>query len=105
MAQDDMYVRIDLIAPDAPPLAHVAEVRPTDSPSLCAMQRIIELGDGSSITGLARGQHSRGMSALPQEFVPHPDTYADMPDISATILSKDEFEGLWQEALQKFPDF
>ena len=90
MAQEDMYVRIDLIAPDAPPLAHVAEVRPTD---------------GSSITGLARGQHSRGMSALPQEFVPHPDTYADMPDISATILSKDEFEGLWQEALQKFPDF
>lgn len=43
------------------------------------------------------------MAQLPNEIVPHPDTYDQYPDISATRLEEAEFEGLWSEATTLFP--
>ena len=100
-----IYVRITLDVPGAAPTTHVAELQTTDNPQLCTMNRIIELADGAAITGLAQGSREQGMTVLPQEVVPHPDSYSAMPDIQAETITDKEFEGLWEEALQKFPNF
>lgn len=74
---------------------------------MCRILRIIELAGtagGETVTGagVLRGP-AFGLANEPNEIVPHPDTYADFPDIKARIITVEEFEGLWLEAGAKFP--
>lgn len=108
-----IHVRTEIEIPGNPSAIHIAEMQelidetPT-SPAMCKMLRIIELAGttrGETVTGAGQLPHkSVGLAAEPQEMVPHPDTYADFPDISAKRISAEEFEGLWLEAATKFPE-
>ena len=107
-----IHVRTEIEIPGHPSAIHVAEMRelvdeaPT-SPAMCTMVRIIELAgsdSGETVTGAGViGGNQEGLAVEPNETVPHPDTYADFPDITARLISAEEFEGLWMEAVTKFP--
>ncbi|WP_080794344.1 hypothetical protein [Corynebacterium pacaense] len=110
---NEIYVRTTIEIPGAPAVIHLAEMTPLidapdSAPAMCALARIIELsGDekGETITGAGRiPGPSRGLAAEPNEVVPHPDSYADFPDISSEMITSDVFEGLWLEAAAKFPE-
>jgi len=45
-----------------------------------------------------------GMASAPEPIVPHPDTYADFPDITSTPIDVELFDALWAEAIAKFPE-
>lgn len=98
-----LYVRIDMSIPGAGSVTHLAELEEID-PETCTMLRIIELDPAERIRGAATQETSAGMNNRPQATVPHPDTYADFPDIEARKLTNDEFEGLWAEATAAFPE-
>ena len=89
--------------PGAGSVIHVAELAPLDAQT-CAMVRIIELDPSETIRGAATQDTSAGMAQAPNPVVPHPDAYADFPDIEHRALSADEFEGLWMEAVAAFPE-
>lgn len=99
-----LFIRIDLTVPGAGTVIHIAELEEIDTRS-CTMLRIIELDSAGTIQGAARPGtgESVGMANVPQQVVPHPDTYDDFPDVDHRALSEDEFEGLWTEATAKFP--
>lgn len=99
----NIHVRIELSIPGAGTVIHVAELAEMDSQT-CAMIRIIELDPSATIRGAATQEKSAGMSHAPNPVVPHPATYADFPDIEHHFLSAEEFEGLWAEALARFPE-
>lgn len=108
-----IHVRTEIEIPGNPSAIHVAEMKELDhatpeSPALCTMVRIIELagtGAGETVTGAGViGGVQVGLAAEPNETVPHPDSYADFPDIKARIITSEEFEGLWVEAITKFPE-
>lgn len=99
----NIHVRIELSIPGAGAVIHVAELAEMD-PQTCAMIRIIELGPTGTIQGAATQEKSAGMSNAPNPVVPHPATYAEFPDIEHNFLSVEEFEGLWTEALARFPE-
>ncbi len=108
-----IHVRTEIEIPGNPSAIHVAEMRehseatPT-SPAMCIMLRIIELsgsGKDETVTGAGLiGGNNVGLAAEPNEVVPHPDSYAAFPDIKARLISPEEFEGLWVEAVTKFPE-
>ena len=50
------------------------------------------------------GKQAPEQLAEPQAAVPHPDSYADFPDIEVTRLDPEEYEALWTEAAAKFPE-
>ena len=60
-------------------MEHIAELSPTDDPTLCQMLRIVEVRDGRPV-GYAQQGESKNMN-VPEPFVPHPDTYGDFPDV------------------------
>ncbi len=99
------FVRTELTVPGAGSIIHVAELEEIDA-RMCTMVRIIELDPAETIRGAARAESgvSVGMQNAPNEVVPHPDTYADFPDIDHRVLTESEFEGLWSEAIAKFPE-
>lgn len=99
------FIRIDLAVPGAGSIVHVAELEEIDA-QRCTMVRIIELDPAETIRGAARASTGTtvGMQNAPTKVVPHPDTYADFPDIDHRPLTEDEFEGLWSEAVAKFPE-
>lgn len=97
------YVRIDLTVPQIGVSTHIAELV-EQSPELCVMQRIIELDSSGAIQGAGTPEHVVGMTNQPEPLVPHPDTYADFPDITSTRVDAELFEGLWAEAAAKFPE-
>ncbi|GAB2516637.1 hypothetical protein CATRI_13055 [Corynebacterium atrinae] len=98
-----LYVRIDMSIPGAGSVTHLAELEEIDSET-CTMLRIIELDPAERIRGAATQDMAVGMDNRPQTVVPHPDTYADFPDIDARKLTDEEFEGLWAEASATFPE-
>ncbi len=107
-----IHVRTEIEIPGNPSAIHIAEMQelidatPT-SPAMCTMVRIIELAgspSGETVTGAGViGGQTVGLAAEPHEVVPHPDSYADFPDITARFITAEEFEGLWLEAMTKFP--
>ena len=68
------------------------------------MQRIIELDPSGAIQGAATPKVTVGMASAPEPIVPHPDTYADFPDITSTHIDVELFDALWAEAIAKFPE-
>ncbi|QGU05860.1 hypothetical protein [Corynebacterium comes] len=98
----NFHVRIELSIPGAGSIIHVAELAEMD-PQTCAMIRMIELDPSDVIRGAATQEKSTGMANTPNPVVPHPDTYADFPDIEHSFLTPEEFEGLWAEAMATFP--
>ncbi|WP_040087110.1 hypothetical protein [Corynebacterium humireducens] len=100
--KQNIHVRIDMSIPGAGSVIHVAELLPRDAQT-CTMIRIIELDPSETIRGGATQDTSAGLAQAPNPVVPHPDTYADFPDIEHRLLSPEEFEGLWAEAVAAFP--
>lgn len=98
-----IHVRIEMTVPGAGSVIHVAELAPLDKQT-CAMVRIIELDPSETIRGAATQDTAAGMAQAPNPVVPHPDTYADFPDIEHSHLTPEEFEGLWAEAVATFPE-
>jgi len=98
-----LHVRIEMTIPGAGSVIHVAELAPRDAES-CTMLRIIELDPSETIRGAVTQESSVGMAQAPNPVVPHPDTYADFPDIEHSHLTPEEFEGLWAEAAAAFPE-
>ncbi len=98
-----IHVRIDMSIPGAGSVIHVAELLPRDAQT-CTMIRIIELDPSETIRGAATQDTAAGMAQAPNPVVPHPDTYADFPDIEHSHLTPEEFEGLWAEAVATFPE-
>lgn len=108
-----IHVRTEIEIPGNPSAIHVAEMKEIESttptsPAMCILVRIVELtgsGSGETVTGAGIiGGNNVGLAAEPNEVVPHPDSYSDFPDIKARIISAEEFEGLWVEAVTKFPE-
>lgn len=97
-----LYVRTEMTIPQVGTSIHIAELQPIDG-FTCELLRIIELDPSETIRGAATGGKSVGMAAAPEQVVPHPDQYADFPDITSTTVLADAFEALWAEALAKFP--
>lgn len=103
-----IIVRTEIEIPGHPTVIHIAEMHELpDSPELCQMVRIIELAgtpEGDIVTGAGViGAQTFDLNNAPNEVVPHPDTYANFPDIKAERISTEEFSGLWLEAGTKFP--
>ncbi|GAB3695788.1 hypothetical protein GCM10027595_09400 [Corynebacterium nasicanis] len=98
-----IHVRIEMTVPGAGSVIHVAELSPLDADT-CALLRIIELDPSETIRGAATQDTSAGMAQAPNPIVPHPDSYADFPDISHRSITPEEFEGLWAEAVATFPE-
>lgn len=99
----NIHVRIEMSIPGAGSVIHVAELAEMDHQS-CTMIRIIELDPSETIRGAATREKSAGMANAPSPVVPHPDSYADFPDIQHSFLTPEEFEGLWAEATATFPE-
>ena len=85
-----LYIRVDLTVPQIGVSTHIAELV-EQSPQLCAMQRIIELDPSGAIQGAATPKVTVGMASAPEPIVPHPDTYADFPDITSTPIDVELF--------------
>lgn len=102
-----IYVRTSLKVPGVGTVIHAAELEEKDA-TTCRMHRIVELAGtapNSPIAGAATGSGKvRGMDAAPNPTVPHPDTYANFPDIASQRLSAQDFERLWARACAAFPD-
>ncbi|GAV98548.1 MAG: hypothetical protein Q4F10_03210 [Corynebacterium glutamicum] len=108
-----IIVRTEIEIPGHPTAIHIAEMQELpasesqDGVQMCKMQRIIELAgttEGDVVTGAGViGGSNFQLNNEPNEVVPHPDTYADFPDIKAVVISAETFEGLWLEAGAKFP--
>ncbi|AIU33737.1 Hypothetical protein CulFRC11_2192 [Corynebacterium ramonii] len=82
---------------------HIAELEPA-SATECRLHRLLEVDPSNMVCGAARGGVVVGMAAPPQNTVPHPESYADFPDIETAYLSLEEFETLWSKAIEKFPE-
>ncbi|MDY5785696.1 MULTISPECIES: hypothetical protein [unclassified Corynebacterium] len=98
------FVQIHYEVPDlGGQLLNIAELKEI-SPTQCTMVRMIELDPAGTITGAYANGRVVGQANEPTEVVPHPDQYAQFEGITATILSAEEFNGLWSEARVKFPE-
>lgn len=98
-----LHVRTELTVDGAGTAIHIAELEPIDN-GFCRMLRVIELGPNDVIMGAAKDGRQSGMAQLPNDVVPHPETYDQFPDITASHLKAEEFEGLWNEATALFPE-
>ncbi|QRP62035.1 hypothetical protein [Corynebacterium minutissimum] len=92
-----LYVRTTLTVPGAGTAIHIAEMQEI-SDTACSMQRIIALAPDDSIAGAATPHASVGNADIPQQVVPHPNTYDEFPDIEAEFVSALQFHSLWTEA-------
>ncbi|WP_315041789.1 hypothetical protein [Corynebacterium argentoratense] len=91
-----LYVKLIFDVPETR-MEHIAELSPTDDPTLCQMLRIVEVRDGRPV-GYAQQGESKNMN-VPEPFVPHPDTYGDFPDVSFEYVGAEHFNALWAQAL------
>ncbi|AWB85181.1 hypothetical protein C3E79_11105 [Corynebacterium liangguodongii] len=82
-------------------LVNIAELEELSADE-CSMVRMIELDPKGVITGIYVEHRVIGQANEPSKTVPHPDTYHRYAGITARRIAATEFEGLWQEALQKF---
>jgi len=98
------YIRIHYEVPElGGQLLNIAELEEV-SPTQCTMIRMIELTPEETITGVYADGRVTGQANEPTDVVPHPDSYAQFEGITATSLTPEEFEGLWEEARAKFPE-
>ncbi|QGU03279.1 hypothetical protein CKALI_12205 [Corynebacterium kalinowskii] len=99
-----LYVKTTLRVPGIAPVVHLAELEHAEGSPLCKPARMLEATEDGLITGAFRRQPplNHGMSHPPQQLIPHPDSWGDLPDITSDRMTAEEFEGLWQEAMQKF---
>ncbi|QPK79144.1 hypothetical protein G7Y31_11750 [Corynebacterium lizhenjunii] len=97
-----LYVRTELDVPGVGSAIHLAELEEL-SASECRLHRLLALAPNESVVGAATPHASHGGADIPQERVPHPNAYADYPNISASYIEPTEFEGLWSEAAAQFP--
>lgn len=113
-----LFIRTELAIEGMAPTVHIAEleeISPAPS-SQAKLLRIIEMtgtDTGEEVTGAGIIWNNENpttpakavnLAAPPDSIVPHPDSYQDLPDITVTFLSNDEFNSLWQDALNKFPE-
>ncbi|GAA1182022.1 hypothetical protein CGLAUT_12155 [Corynebacterium glaucum] len=97
------YVRIHYQVPElGGELLNIAELEEI-SADTCTMVRMIELDPSETITGIFIDGRVIGQANEPMGTVPHPDAYNNFEGITATRLSQEAFEGLWEEARAKFP--
>lgn len=97
------FIRIHYQVPElGGELLNIAELEEL-SASECTMVRMIELDPAETITGIYVDGRVIGQANQPTGTVPHPRTYDQIDGITATTLTAEEFEGLWEEARQKFP--
>ncbi len=97
------FVRTDLTVPGAGTLINIAELIEVDG-ATCTVHRMLELDPNETIMGAYADGRCVGRINEPQTQVPHPDTYADFPDIEVRRLDATEYEALWSEAAAKFPE-
>lgn len=98
-----LYVRTDLFVPGVGTLINIAHLEEIDD-AQCTLRRMIEMNGEEAIMGAAVDGQTVGAINKPNETVPHPDTYDQFPDITATYLEADEFDALWTETVAKFPE-
>ncbi len=98
-----LYVRTEMTIPQVGTSTHLAELRPIDAQA-CQLLRIIELDPNEAVRGAGTQTTTVGLAAAPEPIVPHPDTYSEFPDITATYLDAADFEALWTETVIKFPE-
>ncbi|MDO4909152.1 MAG: hypothetical protein Q3962_04790 [Corynebacterium sp.] len=102
----NLYVSLNMVIPEAGiNMLQFAELRPLGgSEDPCEIIRFIEFADGSSISGGLKPGASTELSLPPQPQVPHPDLYDQFPDITAEMISPEDFEASWVEAQALFPE-
>lgn len=97
------FVRIDLTVPGAGTLINIADLIEVDAQT-CTVHRMLELDPGETIMGAYINGRCVGAINEPQASVPHPDTYAQFPDIEIQRLDATQYEALWSVAAAKFPE-
>ncbi len=96
------FIRIHYNVPElGGELLNIAELEEVSAQE-CTMVRMIELDPAETITGIYVDGRVHGQANQPMGTVPHPSTYDAMEGITATHLTAEEFEGLWEEARAKF---
>lgn len=96
-----IYVKTTLSVSGVGAVVHLAELEHVEGSPLCTPARMLESTPDGRITGAFRRQPAlnHGMSSPPQQVIPHPDSWGDLPDITTDRLTAEEFEGLWHEAM------
>ena len=97
------FVRIDLTVPGVGTLINIADLVEVDGQT-CTVNRMLELDPNETITGAYIHGRCVGQINEPQASVPHPDSYADFPDIEVRHVDPAQYEALWTEAAAKFPE-
>lgn len=99
-----LYVKTTLRIDGVGSVVHMAELEHVEGSPLCTPSRMLEATEDGHLTGAYRRQPAlnHNMANPPQQLIPHPDTWGDLPDITSETMSADEFEGLWQEAMAAF---
>lgn len=94
-----IYIKTTLTIPGVGDMTHLAELEHQVGSPLCTPSRMLEV-QGNTVTGAFRRTPALniGMSNPPQQLIPHPDTWGDMPDIVSEALTAEEFEAMWVEA-------
>lgn len=99
-----LYVRTTMTVPEVGTAIHIAELEEISNEA-CSMLRMIALAPNDAIVGAATPTASVGDANIPQQVVPHPDTYDTFPDIDAEVIDAFQFHSLWTEAIALFGDF
>lgn len=97
-----IYTKTIMRVTGLPAIVHIAELEHAEGSPLCTPARMLEATEAGRITGAFRRQPALnlGMSAPPQQIIPHPDTWGDLPDIVTERLTAEEFEELWGTAMR-----
>lgn len=99
-----LYVRTTMTVPEVGTAIHIAELEEISNKA-CSMLRMIALAPNDAIVGAATPTASVGEANIPQQVVPHPDTYDTFPDIDAELIDAFQFHSLWTETIALFGDF
>lgn len=99
-----LYVKTTLRVVGVGAVVHLAELEHVEGSPLCTPARMLEATEDGRITGAFRRQPAlnHGMPSPPQQLIPHPDSWGDLPDITSERVTAEEFEGLWAEAMALF---
>lgn len=99
-----LYVKTTLRVAGVGAVVHFAELEHVEGSPLCTPSRMLEATEDGRITGAFRRQPAlnHGMASPPQQLIPHPDSWGNLPDIMSERMTAEEFEGLWGEAQALF---
>lgn len=92
-----IYVKTTLTVPGAGAVIHYAELEPIPETQLCRPHRMMEANPAEQVTGIFQREPQRleGMATMPQQLIPHPDSWSSMPDITSEHVTAEAFEQLW----------